>query len=164
MHNASHLVNTVCFYDQRHWNLLFHSILKDQYQAGGELYYISSESLDENPLIMELLSDIVDLNTSIQSWILQQVSRLNGKLTGTTDVTDGSKSALSFSIPDVLYSLAGLGFAWYLGSCIWYHYMSPISDIPGPFLASFSRLWLIRTLRNGRGASELVELHEKHGG
>lgn len=112
---------------------------------------------------MGFLPDVVDQNTSFQGWILQHMSKLNGKLTGTSLFPDGSKNALSFSTPDILSSLAGLVFAWYLGSCIWYHYMSPISDIPGPFWASFSRIWLIRTLRKGRGASELVDLHEKYG-
>ncbi|KAH8764225.1 cytochrome P450 [Diaporthe sp. PMI_573] len=62
----------------------------------------------------------------------------------------------------ILSSLAGLIFAWFLASCIWYRYASPISDIPGPFLASFSRLWLIQALRRGSAPRELADLHEKY--
>lgn len=63
----------------------------------------------------------------------------------------------------IVPTIAFLVFSWYLGSCIWYRYLSPISDIPGPFVATFSRLWLIQMLRGGRGARELAELHQKYG-
>lgn len=112
---------------------------------------------------MGLLSKFVDQDTSPQGWVLQQLFRLNGNFTTTTLATDASNETLPISVSGFLCSLAGLVFTWYLGSCIWYRYMSPISDIPGPFLATFSRLWLIQTLRRGRGASELAELHDKYG-
>lgn len=95
--------------------------------------------------------------------ILYQVYKLNGNLTDKYLSNAGSCGALSLSDPRILSSFVGLIFAWVLGSCLWYRYMSPISDIPGPFLASFSRLWLIQLLRRGEGARELADLHEKHG-
>ncbi|KAI1073369.1 cytochrome P450 [Whalleya microplaca] len=42
-------------------------------------------------------------------------------------------------------------------------YFLPISHIPGPFLASFTRLWHIRQIMIGDQNMKLVELHEKHG-
>lgn len=112
---------------------------------------------------MGLLPNFVDQITSLQDWILQHYLNLNEDFTSTNLATDISRNILSFSVYEFLCSLAGLVFAWYAGSCLWYRYMSPISDVPGPFLASFSRLWLIQTLRRGRGARELAELHEKYG-
>lgn len=112
---------------------------------------------------MGLSPDALNHGDSLQGWILYQVSKLNGNLTGMTLTNAGNSEALLFPFSRVLYSFAGLVFAWYFGSCIWYRYMSPISNIPGPFLASFSRLWLIQTLRRGKAASELADLHEKHG-
>lgn len=112
---------------------------------------------------MGLLPDSLTHGDSLQSWVLYQVSKLNGNITGATLATSGSSEVLSFSLSKILSSLAGLIFAWFLASCIWYRYASPISDVPGPFLASFSRLWLIQTLRRGKGARELADLHAKYG-
>ncbi|OQE44528.1 hypothetical protein PENCOP_c002G03466 [Penicillium coprophilum] len=42
-------------------------------------------------------------------------------------------------------------------------YWTPIRDIPGPFLASFSKLWLVYHLWKGHGEEELIDLHKKHG-
>lgn len=84
------------------------------------------------------------------SWLTQ----LNGNIINSIPARD---------IPTIMSSVASLFIVWFLGSCIWYRYLSPISDIPGPFLASFSRLWLIQSLLRGKSATELSELHEKHG-
>lgn len=112
---------------------------------------------------MGLMPDSLADGNSLRSWVLYQVSKLNGDLTGATLTISGTNDALSFSVPKILPSLAGLIIAWFLASCIWYRYASPISDIPGPFLASFSRLWLIQMLRRGKGARELADLHAKYG-
>lgn len=42
-------------------------------------------------------------------------------------------------------------------------FLSPICNIPGPFLASFSTLWLVYELWKGHMENDLVKLHEKHG-
>lgn len=42
-------------------------------------------------------------------------------------------------------------------------YFSPISSIPGPFLASFSRLWHLRQIWRGDQHIALAKQHEKHG-
>lgn len=112
---------------------------------------------------MGLFPDYLGHGDNLQRWILYWVSKLNGNLTSTTLATADSSVVVSISFSRILSSFVGLILAWFLGSCIWYRYMSPISDIPGPFLASFSRLWLIQLLRRGRGARGLVEMHEKYG-
>lgn len=112
---------------------------------------------------MGLFPDSLGHGDNLQRWILYQVSKLNGNLNGTTFSTANSSGVVSVSCSRILSSFVGLILAWFLGSCIWYRYMSPISDVPGPFLASFSRVWLIQLLRRGRGARELAELHEKYG-
>ncbi|KAK7942902.1 cytochrome P450 [Apiospora aurea] len=42
-------------------------------------------------------------------------------------------------------------------------YQSPISHIPGPFLASFSRLWHLRQIWSGKQNLKLIEQHDHHG-
>jgi hypothetical protein len=42
-------------------------------------------------------------------------------------------------------------------------YFSSISDVPGPFLASFSHLWQIQNTISGHTEQETIELHRKHG-
>lgn len=42
-------------------------------------------------------------------------------------------------------------------------YWTPIADIPGPFLASFSKLWQVYHLWKGHVEEELIALHKKHG-
>lgn len=111
---------------------------------------------------MGLFPDSSGHGESLQRWILYHVSKMNGNLTGTNSTADSS-GAVSVSFSRILSSFVGLILAWFLGSCIWYRYMSPISEVPGPFFASFSRIWLIKLLRRGKGARELADLHEKHG-
>jgi hypothetical protein len=42
-------------------------------------------------------------------------------------------------------------------------YFSSISDIPGPFLGSFSVLWQIRHAIKGHTEEETIAEHKKHG-
>ncbi|KAJ5833375.1 hypothetical protein N7474_001686, partial [Penicillium riverlandense] len=42
-------------------------------------------------------------------------------------------------------------------------YWTPIRDIPGPFLASFSSLWQVYQLWKGHTEEEIIKLHKKHG-
>lgn len=125
--------------------------------------YCPATALNTTTSNMGLSPDPLNHGDGLQGWVLCQVSKLNGTLNDTILTNIGISEALPFSLSRILSSFASLFFAWYLGSCIWYRYMSPISNIPGPFLASFSRLWLIQTLRRGKAASELADLHEKHG-
>ncbi|PGG96095.1 hypothetical protein GX51_07990 [Blastomyces parvus] len=59
--------------------------------------------------------------------------------------------------------LAGLLVAAILTLCIWRRYYSPISNIPGPFAASFTRLWHIHRILKGDQNLELIRLHNEHG-
>ncbi|KAJ5721953.1 uncharacterized protein N7483_009887 [Penicillium malachiteum] len=42
-------------------------------------------------------------------------------------------------------------------------YITPIRDIPGPFLGSFSSLWIVYQLWKGHLEAETISLHKKHG-
>lgn len=52
------------------------------------------------------------------------------------------------------------GFILYL---IHVRYNSPLSDIPGPFLASLTRLWKVKTILTARQELVFLDLHKKHG-
>lgn len=43
-------------------------------------------------------------------------------------------------------------------------YFSPVSDIPGPFVASFSLLWQFYHVIDGHTEKATIELHRKYGG
>ncbi|KAK4239922.1 hypothetical protein C8A03DRAFT_32030 [Achaetomium macrosporum] len=49
-----------------------------------------------------------------------------------------------------------------LGLFVWRRYLSPLADIPGPFVASFSRWWHIRGILIGDQNLQLIQLHEQH--
>lgn len=64
-----------------------------------------------------------------------------------------------------LYPLApililGLLVAYYVAGYIkrWH-----LRDIPGPFIAGFSRIWLIRQVRQGQRSLVVHDLHRRHG-
>ena len=46
---------------------------------------------------------------------------------------------------------------------VWRRYLSPLADIPGPFVASFTRWWHIRRIYIGDQNLQLVAMHEKYG-
>ncbi len=59
---------------------------------------------------------------------------------------------------------AAICTAVYLLSCLlWRRYQSPLSDIPGPFLASCTRLWHIIRIFTGDINVRSISEHEKHG-
>lgn len=47
--------------------------------------------------------------------------------------------------------------------CVWRCYFSPIRDTPGPFAASFTRLWHVGHIIKGDQNLKLIRLHDKHG-
>lgn len=72
--------------------------------------------------------------------------------------------------------LHGVWFSWaslsgYLGSLglgiislvIYRRYFMPLKTVPGPFLASFTRLWHIRQIAAGNLNLQLAKLHDEHG-
>lgn len=59
--------------------------------------------------------------------------------------------------------LTGLLTISLLTLSIYRRYFSPISHVPGPFVASFTRLWHIDRILKGDQNLELIRLHDKHG-
>lgn len=64
-----------------------------------------------------------------------------------------------FSWPTILLQIVIVVFSL----CVWSRYFSPLADIPGPFAASFTRLWHLRRIWIGDQNLQVVSLHEKHG-
>ncbi|KAK0648618.1 cytochrome P450 [Cercophora newfieldiana] len=62
-----------------------------------------------------------------------------------------------------LAQIAGLVGVAVLTLCVWRRYFSAISDILGPFVASFTRAWHINRILKGDQNLELIRLHDKHG-
>ena len=52
---------------------------------------------------------------------------------------------------------------FFLAVAIRRRYFSSISDIPGPFLASFSILWEVWNVIEGHIEEKVIALHEKYG-
>ncbi|KAJ0109101.1 cytochrome P450 [Diaporthe amygdali] len=46
---------------------------------------------------------------------------------------------------------------------VWRKYFYTISDVPGPFFASFTRLWHLVQVHEGDQNLQMIELHDKHG-
>lgn len=46
---------------------------------------------------------------------------------------------------------------------IWRRYFTSISDVPGPFLASFTRLWHIVRIAKGKQNFDIIKLHDELG-
>jgi hypothetical protein len=59
----------------------------------------------------------------------------------------------------------GVGIGLFLtGFFVRRRYFSPLSDIPGPFVASFtSSLWQLWQIAKGHTEAAVIELHQKHG-
>ncbi|KUI71583.1 Pisatin demethylase [Cytospora mali] len=57
----------------------------------------------------------------------------------------------------------GLLFVAVLTLFMWPRYFSPLSDIPGPFVASFTRLWHMNRILKGDQNLELIRLHDEFG-
>ena len=66
---------------------------------------------------------------------------------------------LAFSNDGLFLSL-GLLLICYI---VYQRYYSPLARFPGPFLASFTNLWKLWTLRTGRYDRVILELHQQLG-
>ena len=64
----------------------------------------------------------------------------------------------------ILTLVSGASLAFVVLTIIRRRYFSPISDIPGPFLASFSVLWQIKHVLKGHTEQVTIAEHKKHGG
>ena len=63
----------------------------------------------------------------------------------------------------ILQMLGLLFTAVFISTLLYQRYFSPISDIPGPFLASFGTCWQLLQTCRGRISDVTVDLHKKHG-
>lgn len=77
---------------------------------------------------------------------------------GTIRVIMDSASAGNICLAFVVAAVVG-----YLGSCIYSRYFHPLAAFPGPFLASFTRLWLTYHSLTGKEHETLFRLHRKYG-
>lgn len=60
-------------------------------------------------------------------------------------------------------SLLGVFLAYYAATSYWEIYYSPLAAIPGPFLAKFSRSWLLGTTLKFARCFEAEKQHQKYG-
>ena len=67
-----------------------------------------------------------------------------------------------FSVAFLCYILTGL-FVYEAAWILYCRLFHPFSDIPGPFLASFSRLWIAASVAGGRAEHTQRSLHKQHG-
>lgn len=70
------------------------------------------------------------------------------------------------NLPSLCYTtLPGVvaGVALLATIVIYRRYLSPLRDVPGPFWASFSRLWHLRITVQGNQNERLTDAHEKYG-
>lgn len=74
-----------------------------------------------------------------------------------------SQAASTVSFLPSWYRIASLVFTVFAIAACRRRYFSPISNIPGPFLASITRLWHVFHILQGKQSVLLTRLHEKHG-
>jgi hypothetical protein len=61
-------------------------------------------------------------------------------------------------------NLPAFAAAVVISRVIYVLYFAPLHNVPGPFLARFTRLWQFFRLRsNGDAPALLIRLHRKHG-
>lgn len=50
-----------------------------------------------------------------------------------------------------------------LALMLYRRYISPLSDVPGPFWASVGRIWHTKMIMGGNQGEDLLQLHQKYG-
>ena len=62
--------------------------------------------------------------------------------------------------PSILITIV---FTLYISQAAYYIFLHPLHDVPGPFVASFSKLWI--NIRHFRGTyhDDILEVHRKYG-
>lgn len=64
----------------------------------------------------------------------------------------------------VLITLPAVFVVYIVLWTIYTRFFHPYARIPGPFLASLSRLWLVRCVLGGKAQEVTRRLHKDHGG
>lgn len=74
---------------------------------------------------------------------------------------------VTHSVIDGLTTAWNDAILWLLAVFVLYlihvRYNSPLRNVPGPLLASLTRLWKVKTILTARQELVLLELHRKHG-
>ena len=63
----------------------------------------------------------------------------------------------------LIQTLLAAIFAYLLGWIVYCRYFHPLCSIPGPFLASISRAWIVLKTMTGDMEHTQRALHKKHG-
>ncbi|KAF4417289.1 Pisatin demethylase [Fusarium acutatum] len=68
--------------------------------------------------------------------------------------------AVAVGLPLTLF---GLTFFYYFIALLYSLFLSPLRNIPGPFLARVTRWWEYRLVKQGNSNQEFIRLHKKYG-
>lgn len=95
----------------------------------------------------------------------QQLRRRPSSFSTSRQVSNCVAAAMdqASSLCHTTLSLVVAGLVLLVTIVIYRRYLSPLSTIPGPFWASFSRLWHLRITVQGNQNEQLTEAHEKYG-
>lgn len=80
-----------------------------------------------------------------------------------TSVLTGILSPAGYQTSSLLYYVAAALVLYEASWIVYCRFFHPFSSIPGPFLASFSRLWIGGSVSGGRAEHTQRELHAKYG-
>lgn len=69
----------------------------------------------------------------------------------------------TFHETSMLYLFISAGLISLIALGLWRRYVSDIADVPGPLLASVSRVWNLWRLVKGDIDQRCIALHERHG-
>ena len=64
---------------------------------------------------------------------------------------------------ELVLLVVGFVTSVFISQVIYNVFFSPLRSIPGPFLARFTRLWELYSVRKKLSHMEFVHQHEKHG-
>jgi hypothetical protein len=67
------------------------------------------------------------------------------------------------TVTNTVASIVGLVVLWQILFIVYALFLDPLRDVPGPFLARFTRLWELREALSGTIVERLLDLHKKHG-
>lgn len=74
-----------------------------------------------------------------------------------------SSSVSSMSFDNLLLLIAGGAPLSYLGWILYTRFIHPLCDVPGPFWASVSRIWIAIHVSRGNAEFAQRDLHRKYG-
>jgi hypothetical protein len=63
----------------------------------------------------------------------------------------------------ILLALLGVVLGYIVLHATYVYFLSPLKEVPGPFLARLTRLWELREVTGGKSHQTYIDLHKKHG-